>query len=408
MTENVTEQALSLSMDMGEAMLECGADVHRVEQTISLIGGAYGADRVDVFSINSMVLATVQAGEQTYTQSRRVTSYTTDLDRLEDLNSLSRRLCGEKPPLDRARRAFARLGGRSGVLPALLKAMGYVFAAGGFCVFFGGRAGDCLVSMLIAVLLWLCDRHLRAQLPNRLIYTAVTAAAMGILACLAGRIGLAPNPDKVMIGDIMLQIPGLVLINGLRDMLLGDTMTGCMRVVEAVLTALAIALGFAVALMLFHVPASGLTASAEVQTVSGIFGTLGFSLLFSVKMKRMIPVLACGALTAVIYECCTFFTDNMFLCFVIPAIVCGLVAESMARIIKAPTTVFLLPGLVVLLPGNALYYTMAALVQSAGREAVAYGTLTVQESVAIAMGVVASSILTIILTKIIGKMKKRR
>ena len=51
---------------------------------------------------------------------------------------------------------------------------------------------------------------------------------------------------------------------------------------------------------------------------------------------------------------------------------------------------------------------MAALVQSAGREAVAYGTLTVQESVAIAMGVVASSILTIILTKIIGKMKKRR
>ena len=242
MTENVTEQALSLSMDMGEAMLECGADVHRVEQTISLIGGAYGADRVDVFSINSMVLATVQAGEQTYTQSRRVTSYTTDLDRLEDLNSLSRRLCGEKPPLDRARRAFARLGGRSGVLPALLKAMGYVFAAGGFCVFFGGRAGDCLVSMLIAVLLWLCDRHLRAQLPNRLIYTAVTAAAMGILACLAGRIGLAPNPDKVMIGDIMLQIPGLVLINGLRDMLLGDTMTGCMRVVEAVLTALAIAL----------------------------------------------------------------------------------------------------------------------------------------------------------------------
>jgi uncharacterized membrane protein YjjB (DUF3815 family) len=211
-----------------------------------------------------------------------------------------------------------------------------------------------------------------------------------------------------MIGDIMLQIPGLVLINGLRDMLLGDTMTGCMRVVEAVLTALAIALGFAVALMLFHVPASGLTASAEVQTVSGIFGTLGFSLLFSVKMKRMVPVLACGALTAVIYECCTFFTDNMFLCFVIPAIVCGLVAESMARIIKAPTTVFLLPGLVVLLPGNALYYTMAALVQSAGREAVAYGTLTVQESVAIAMGVVASSILTIVLTKIIGKMKKRR
>jgi uncharacterized membrane protein YjjP (DUF1212 family) len=50
--------------------------------------------------------------------------------------------------------------------------------------------------------------------------------------------------DKIMIGNIMLLIPGLMLTNAIKDMMNGDTMAGFLRFCEALLTALAIALGF--------------------------------------------------------------------------------------------------------------------------------------------------------------------
>ena len=57
--------------------------------------------------------------------------------------------------------------------------------------------------------------------------------------------GLFPvHIDKIMIGDIMLLIPGVAFTNAVRNVLIGDTISGLMRLVESVLWAGAIACGF--------------------------------------------------------------------------------------------------------------------------------------------------------------------
>lgn len=53
------------------------------------------------------------------------------------------------------------------------------------------------------------------------------------------------QPDKIMIGDIMLVIPGLQLTNSLRDMINGDMISGLLNMSEALLKAVAVAIGFA-------------------------------------------------------------------------------------------------------------------------------------------------------------------
>lgn len=58
------------------------------------------------------------------------------------------------------------------------------------------------------------------------------------------------HEDKVMIGDIMLLIPGLALTNAVKDMFVGDTITGSLRLVESVLWAAGIACGFALAVFI--------------------------------------------------------------------------------------------------------------------------------------------------------------
>ncbi len=53
MNREEAEQYLYCAMSIGEQLLISGAEVGRVEDTICRICKAYGAERVDVFSITS-------------------------------------------------------------------------------------------------------------------------------------------------------------------------------------------------------------------------------------------------------------------------------------------------------------------------------------------------------------------
>jgi uncharacterized membrane protein YjjP (DUF1212 family) len=54
--------------------------------------------------------------------------------------------------------------------------------------------------------------------------------------------------DKILIGDIMLLIPGLQMTNSIRNMLVGDTISGIVRLTESLMWAVAIACGIMVSL----------------------------------------------------------------------------------------------------------------------------------------------------------------
>ena len=90
-------QVVRVAMDIGEKMIICGAEANRVEDTITRICKAYGADRVDVFSITSYISTTITSGEEKATESRRIHSYSNDLDKLEYLNAVSRYICTNLP-----------------------------------------------------------------------------------------------------------------------------------------------------------------------------------------------------------------------------------------------------------------------------------------------------------------------
>ena len=80
------------------AMLISGAEVSRVEDSVRRICMAYGAEKVDVFTITSAIVVTVYSPMfGAVTQTRRITSTKYDLFKLARLNALSRRICEEMP-----------------------------------------------------------------------------------------------------------------------------------------------------------------------------------------------------------------------------------------------------------------------------------------------------------------------
>ena len=85
---------------------------------------------------------------------------------------------------------------------------------------------------------------------NRVVYSLALSVVSGVLCILAVYAGIGQNADKVMIGSIMLLVPGINLMNSLRDMMCGDIITGILRLAEALMVAVAIAAGFGIAIMM--------------------------------------------------------------------------------------------------------------------------------------------------------------
>ena len=244
-----SEKVLAFALDLGKSMVECGAEINRVEETVKHVCFAYGMKSINVFSIVSMIYATIIDSEgKTHTQMRRIYSYAPNFDRLEQLNALSRKICATVPDIeDAAKELKALFVKKNPFRPTVC--LSYIIAAMGFTVFFGGTLWDAVASAPIALVIYLMNAYIKSTGVNRLFYTALSSAVAGFLALAFVNYGFGENAGMIMIGDIMLIIPGLMLVNSVREMLCGDIMSGLLRLLESVIIALAIACGFAVAII---------------------------------------------------------------------------------------------------------------------------------------------------------------
>lgn len=246
-----SDDAVFIAIEMGKRILTCGGEVHRAEETISRICTAYGAVTVDVDAILSMIILTADFGNGDMTSFRRVSDVgVNNLGRLAKLNALSRRICAVKP----SKEEFLTLldeAERSSSIGAVKKLIGAALISFGFAWYFGGSLLDAALSALIAVPMWLVLNLLSRSNMNAIVAKFAVCFMGGVGALLIGRTGINCNLNMIMIGDIMNVVPGVVLTNSLRDLFGGDIMSGLFRLCTALLDAVAIACGYAVAILVF-------------------------------------------------------------------------------------------------------------------------------------------------------------
>lgn len=220
---------LHIFLDMGDALLNSGAEIFRVEDTLNRMGYACGAAQMNVFVITSSIVITMEfPGEGARTQTRRIRECGgNDFTKLEQLNDLSRRFCNHPVPAAELRKEFDKININK--TKPLWK----------------------LLGSLLAVLIWGLQQYLRPVCMNEVTFQFVASFFTGCAIC--GLTLLCPflRMDKIMIGDIMLLIPGLMSTNAIRDVLIGDTLSGIIRLIAALLLAAALALGFMGAIILF-------------------------------------------------------------------------------------------------------------------------------------------------------------
>ncbi len=385
-----TDSALCLALDIGEGLLKNGDSVRHVEDTVKRVCTAYGGIHVETFVIGSLMLASVRMGDGSHSsQMRRVYDNTNNLTALERFNQLSRTVCATTPDFESAQ-GMLRAVKTQPQLSKWIRVVGGALTSGCFAILFGGSLRDGLAGILVGTLLSLL-LLLPGGIITALARTLIMSFVGGIASYLSVLVGIGQNVDFVMIGAIMLLIPGLAFGNALRDLLCGDILAGLMKTVQSCITAILIACGFWGAILLMEgtgIPTNlpALEHSFPVLLIAAVIGTVAYAGVFGVHPKRFPVAALCGGAVYTVYTVMLALSGSVFVAALVCAIFGALASQLCARIFRAPAIVFLTPGIIPIVPGGGLYYTMSYLLQGDSELLLPKSTQTLLISAGIAVG----------------------
>ena len=188
---------------------------------------------------------------------------------------------------------------------------------------------------------------------------------MAVPAYLAAGFHLIDYVDAVIIGSLMILVPGLLITNSMRDIIYGDTNSGINRIVQVLLSALAIAMGTAAAWQVtsgvYGITASAGSAShpAWAQAVMIFIACTGFFILFNVHDWGSFLCAVGGVATWMAYLLLRELGVGIYGMNFFASVVAAVYSEGMARSRKYPVTSYLVISSIPLLPGAGIYYTMS-------------------------------------------------
>ena len=135
--------------------------------------------------------------------------------------------------------------------------------------------------------------------------------------------------------------------------------------------------------------------------IFALFATFGFCILFHVPLRCMLPAAAIGGMGWFAYQLLMELGLGITASVFIAACLVAMLADICSRLIKEAATVFVIPGILPLVPGSGIYYTMFHFIRGNMDKAGAWGARTLMIAGAIALGllVVASVIRIVVNTK---------
>lgn len=374
-----------------------GAETYRVEESVNRILSAYGVDS-RVYSVpNSLIITIVIPGQPPMTQLCRMERKGNDLDAVEQYSNLGRRICAQKPDLETAMQWLQETEQKRKhyKLPVVL--LGYILVAWGFCIFFGGSVLDSVCAAVCGLLLGVAECFMGKLKTNVFFQKIAAAFLIAVLAYGISALGWLPNVDASVIGTLMLLVPGLLFTNAMRDIIFGDTNSGVNRVVEALLIAVAVALGTGAAWTfvdtLWELPRQMVAVSHNplVTCVVSFAACAGFVIVFNIHGRGKLLCALGGAITWGVYCAAEALDCDSLLCCFLATCAAAVFSEAMARVRRYPAISYLVISLLPLIPGAGIYYTALYAIRGDMALAAQYGMNTLATAGVMAAGILVVS-----------------
>ena len=148
------------------------------------------------------------------------------------------------------------------------------------------------------------------------------------------------------------------------------------------------------------------TREVIIKLIFSTVSTVGLSILFYIRPRRLPLATLGGFLTFAIYLLTHRLIASEFVCNMLASLAGALYADLLARRTRVPATIYTIPCVIPLVPGAFLYRTMSSLVQNHLSDAVSYGLNTVTVALGIASGIVAGSVLAILFRSLFKRLRE--
>lgn len=227
----------------GKIMLESGSEIYRSEETMVRMAHSFGIKELDIFTLATCIYVTCDIDGESYTRIKRIHPKTCDLSKISRINQLSRDMAREPMDLATCRTLLEEIENQP--KPPKFVVAGWMSLACAVFAFMLQKcsfADFCCTAVISFMAYYLWDKinqfNLHALFKNMIVTIFIT---LGAILCV--ELGLGHRIDDIVIGGIMLIVPGVALTNAIRDALNGDILSGLIRMIEAVTVAIAIVLG---------------------------------------------------------------------------------------------------------------------------------------------------------------------
>ena len=357
-----------MTVQIGYELAVAGAETYRVEETMRRVIEAYGTEGQAFAIPNCVAVSFVTPNTKPLTIMKRVGYHGNDLERIEKLNALSRRICAEVPEPQEAQRWLKETTAAVRSYAVWTYYLGNFMAAAGFCCVFGGTVRDWLWAGLSGLIIGFVTRCMDRLEVNPFFSTIAASFLMALPAYVAAGLGWL---DCVAVG--------------------------VSRIVQVLLSAFAIALGTAAA---WHVTtpiyghaeaAAALTYPLWAQGIATFFACMGFVILFNVHDWGSVLCALGSALTWIVYLLCSRAGFSIYSANFFSEVVAAVYSEGMGRWRKCPVTSYLVISSIPLLPGAGIYYTMSIGLSGSVQAALQKGLETAGIAGSLAVGILLVS-----------------
>ncbi len=392
-----SEDVLEVASEAGHILLENGAEISRVEDTMERISSHYGVHTGHFFVLSNGIFTTSSSNK--YANVEFIPIRGIQLSKVVEVNRLSYRIAADKVSLTQARAELDAIRDEP-MKPAWEQIVGSAFGSAGFCAVFGGGFMDCAAAFVVGTLLYLFLLFVSSRYLSKIV-GGICNSLVATLLCLASyRLGFGSSLSNIIIGAIMPLIPGVPFVNGVRDLADSDYIAGTTRLTDAMLGFFCIALGVGTSFVLdgsiFQgmIELKGVTVNAETaglgwQTLAAFIGTFAFAILFGVPRQQYAT---CGIIGAIGWAAFLIMTRagiaGTMVSITFSTVLICLMSRMVAVWDKCPSTVYLLCGIFPLVPGAGIFWFTYYLVAEKFRLSMTTGFNAGMAAIAIVLGII--------------------
>ncbi|MEG2500511.1 MAG: threonine/serine exporter family protein [Oscillospiraceae bacterium] len=243
------KQVLQLCVDAGVMLLQNGAEVFRVQETMERIAKAYHAENFHVYVLTNGIFASIDdEGSTVNSEIRHIPFTTMHMGRIAALNDLSRNIESGKVSAEAALEDIKKID-KMPYSSALACVLACGVGAACFAYIFGGTVWDAASALCVGVILQLFLFFVGKYKLSRIIINIMASAVCAACSYVLFALGMGTALNHIIIGAIIPLVPGMALTMSIRDFANGDYLSGAIRLIDALLVGGCIAIGVGAVLM---------------------------------------------------------------------------------------------------------------------------------------------------------------